>query len=321
MIDTMPAKVTQLSIVIPVYNGADTIGSVVDDCITHLNHLDDLEIVLVNDGSHDNSDSVCKSLVDAHPQHVVYLNLARNVGEHSAVIAGISQTTGNGIAILDDDGQNPPSEVLKLIESFNEGHDVVYGTPSKREYNAFRNLGSKFNDKVATSLIRKPPEIYLSSFKIINHMVADYIVEHANPNPYVDSLIFQCTDKVSQIEVQQSKRSSGSSNYTIKKLFHLWSNMMTTASILPLRVATYAGLIFSALGLLAAFATFIEYFIYKTDVAGYTTTLIGILVFAGIQLFSLGILGEYVGRIFQNSQLSTYVIRDFHKKRSDVEPR
>jgi undecaprenyl-phosphate 4-deoxy-4-formamido-L-arabinose transferase len=316
MSDTNLGQVTHLSIVIPVYNGADTIGPVVEDCIRHLNHLDDLEIVLVNDGSRDNSDAVCKSLFENHPQHVVYLNLARNVGEHSAVIAGISHATGNGIAILDDDGQNPPEEVLKLIEKFNAGNDVVYGTPTRKEYNAFRNVGSKFNDKVATLLIGKPTEIYLSSFKIISRLVADYIVEQANPNPYIDSLIFQCTDRIAQTPVNQSERTSGTSNYTLRKLIHLWSNMMTTSSILPLRVATYAGLTFAFLGLVASMVTLIEYFFFSIEVRGYASILLGILVFSGIQLFSLGMLGEYVGRLFQNSQLSNFVIRDLHKKRS-----
>ena len=308
-------KVTQLSLVIPVYNGADTICRVVDDCLEHLNNFDDLEIVLVNDGSRDNSDAVCQELVVKYPRHVVYLNLARNVGEHSAVIAGISQTTGNAIAILDDDGQNPPLEVLKLIECLNEGLDVVYGAPTRREYNSFRNWGSKFNDKVATYLIGKPPEIYLSSFKIINRMVADYIIKQCNPNPYIDSLVFQCTNRVSQISVQQSKRSSGSSNYTLRKLIHLWSNMMTTASILPLRIATYVGGLFAFLGLIATVFIVAEYIILDVEVEGYVSTILGILVFSGIQLFSLGILGEYVGRLFQNSQLSTFVIRDIHKRR------
>jgi undecaprenyl-phosphate 4-deoxy-4-formamido-L-arabinose transferase len=302
--------------VIPIYNGGNTISPVVEDCIGHLNHLDDLEIILVNDGSRDNSDAVCKALVENHPQHVVYLNLARNVGEHSAVIAGISHATGNGIAILDDDGQNPPEEVLKLIEKFNEGNDVVYGIPTKNEYNAFRNAGSKFNDKVATLLIGKPTEIYLSSFKIISRFVADYIIEQANPNPYIDSLIFQCTDRIAQTPVNQSERSAGTSNYTLRKLIHLWSNMMTTSSILPLRFATYAGLSFAFLGLVASIVTLIEYFFFSIEVPGYASILLGILVFSGIQLFSLGMLGEYVGRIFQNSQLSIFVIRDLYKKRS-----
>jgi len=312
---TNPAKTSQLSVVIPVYNGAHTISAVVTKCIEHLDHLEDLEIVLVNDGSADNSDAVCRNLVDTMPGHIVYVNLARNVGEHSAVIAGIAHATGDAIAILDDDGQNPPEEVLKLVDKFDEGYDVVYGTPGKREYNTFRNLGSKFNDKVATVLIGKPSEIYLSSFKIISRTVADYIVEHANPNPYLDSLIFQCTDKVAQIPVHQSKRSAGTSGYTLRKLIHLWSNMMTTASILPLRVATYVGLLFAFFGLAVSIYTLADYFFFGTVVPGYVSIFLGVLIFSGIQLVSLGLLGEYVGRIFQNSQLPTYVVRDLHKRR------
>ena len=126
-------EISKISIVIPVYNGGKTITRVVESCIKHLSILK-LEIVLVNDGSDDNSELVCKKIVSKHPETVIFANLARNVGEHAAVIAGISQTTGDAVAILDDDGQNPPKEVLKLIEEFNLGFDVVYGSPIRRGY-------------------------------------------------------------------------------------------------------------------------------------------------------------------------------------------
>ena len=306
-------QLKKVSIVIPVFNGSQTISNVVKNCLKYLSHYE-LEIVLVNDSSIDNSEEVCKKLVSKHPQTVVFANLSRNVGEHAAVIAGISQTTGDAVAILDDDGQNPPKEVLKLIEEFNLGFDVVYGSPIERGYGFLRNISSAFNDKVATILIKKPPTLYLSSFKIISRFLADYIVEHANPNPYIDSLVFQCTNKISQVPVNQSERQEGTSNYNIRRLFRVWLNMMTTASNLPLRIASLFGLAFAVIGALASIYLIVDYFIYGVIVQGYTSIIIGVLVFSGIQLLCLGMIGEYIGRIFQNTQLSTFVIREIHKK-------
>ena len=311
---TNRAKVKRLSVVIPVYNGGHTIMRVVENCIKHLSSPFDLEIILINDGSSDNSEEVCKKLVEMYPKFVLFANLAKNVGEHAAVIAGISQTTGEAVAILDDDGQNPPEEVLKLIEELNHGFDVVYGAPIKRGYGFLRNLFSAFNDKVATVLIKKPPNVYLSSFKIISRFLADYIVKHANPNPYIDSLVFQCTNKISQISVNQSERKEGTSNYNLRKLFRVWLNMMTTSSNLPLRIASLFGLAFALLGALVSLYLIMEYLIYGVAVQGYVSIIVGVLVFSGIQLLCLGMIGEYIGRIFQNTQLSTFVIREIHKK-------
>ena len=307
-------KVKKLSVVIPVYNGGQTISRVVESCINHLASTLVLEVILVNDGSSDDSEEVCKQLVEMNPKFVLFANLAKNVGEHAAVIAGISQATGDAVAILDDDGQNPPEEVLKLLKEFNLGFDVVYGSPIKRGYGFLRNLSSAFNDKVATLLIKKPPNVYLSSFKIISRFLADYIVKHANPNPYLDSLVFQCTNQISQVSVNQSERKEGTSNYNLRRLFRVWLNMMTTASNLPLRIASLLGLAFAVIGAVVSIYLIIEYLIYGVVVQGYVSLIVGVLVFSGIQLICLGMIGEYIGRIFQNTQLSTFVIRQIHKK-------
>ena len=311
---TNRTKVKKLSVVIPVYNGGQTISRVVESCIKHLASTIVLEIILVNDGSSDDSEEVCKQLVEMYPKFVLFANLAKNVGEHAAVIAGISQATGDAVAILDDDGQNPPEEVLKLLKEFNLGFDVVYGSPIKRGYGFLRNLSSAFNDKVATVLIKKPPNVYLSSFKIISRFLADYIVKHANPNPYLDSLVFQCTNQISQVSVNQSERKEGTSNYNLRRLFRVWLNMMTTASNLPLRIASLFGLAFAVIGAAVSMCLIIEYLIYGVVVQGYVSLIVGVLVFSGIQLLCLGMIGEYIGRIFQNTQLSTFVIRQIHKK-------
>ena len=311
---TSRAKVKKLSVVIPVYNGGQTISRVVESCIKHLASTLVLEIILVNDGSSDDSEEVCKQLVEMYPKFVLFANLAKNVGEHAAVIAGISQATGDAVAILDDDGQNPPEEVLKLLKEFNLGFDVVYGSPIKRGYGFLRNISSAFNDKVATVLIKKPPNVYLSSFKIISRFLADYIVKHANPNPYLDSLVFQCTNQISQVSVNQSERKEGTSNYNLRRLFRVWLNMMTTASNLPLRIASLFGLAFAVIGAAVSMYLIIEYLIYGVVVQGYVSLIVGVLVFSGIQLLCLGMIGEYIGRIFQNTQLSTFVIRQIHKK-------
>ena len=234
----MANKKKLISIVIPVYNGEHSIGKLVDSIIEQLNNIFNLEIILVDDHSpDDNSLEVCKKLYAKYPNIVKFYALAKNVGEHNAVMAGLNNSNGNYVVIMDDDFQNPISEVIKLINfGLKNDFDVVYTYYSKKRHSFFRNLGSRFNDRVANLMLRKPKGLYLSSFKLINKFLVNEIIKYKLPFPYIDGLILRTTSNIGTIFVEHKKREYGKSGYTFIKLVSLWLNMFTNFSILPIRM-------------------------------------------------------------------------------------
>ncbi len=299
----------ELSVVIPVYNGALTIGRVVEDLNRELGDIL-LEIVLVNDGSADRSDDVCAMLAQQPANRVRYVELSRNFTEHNAVMAGLRFTRGAYIVILDDDNQNPASEVRKLLAEIQKGYDVVYSQFVTKEHNWMRNVGSRFNDLVATLMLRKPRDLYLSSFKILNRFLVDELVKYSNPHPYIDGMIFQITTRIGRVKVEHRKREAGHSNYTVRKLVALWLNMFINFSILPLRTATYIGFLMAACGFLMGIGSVIEKLVNPDLPMGYPTIIVSILVIGGLQCFLLGMLGEYLGRLFLSvNQKPQFIVR------------
>ncbi len=304
-------KPIKVSVVIPVYKGEQSIGRLTDELVSVLKEWYDLEIVLVNDNSPDNSEAVCESLFKKYPGIVCFCSLAKNVGEHNAVMAGLNQATGDYMVIMDDDFQNPISEVVKLIDyATGNDCDVTYTYYQKKKHSFFRNLGSRFNDKVANIMLKKPKNLYLSSFKALNRFIVDEIKKYDLPYPYLDGLILRTTDKIAKVEVEHRERESGRSGYTLTKLVRLWLNMFTSFSILPLRVSAVMGMIFSLLGLGLGVFTVIEKLAKPGLPIGYAATIVVVSIFAGIQLLSLGMIGEYVGRIFMSfNKKPQYTIR------------
>jgi glycosyltransferase involved in cell wall biosynthesis len=300
----------KLSVVIPVYNGAKTIGPLVQALEKELASRFDFEMVLVNDGSPaDNSADVCENLSRNNPR-VKFLDLSRNFGEHNAVMAGFNYCTGEAAVIVDDDFQNPPSEVIKLVDELNEGYDVVYSYYKRKEHRFLRNLGSSFNNLVASILIRKPIDLYLSSFKAINRFVIDELVKYRGPHPYIDGLILRITRNYSRVLVQHDPSLKGRSGYTFWKLVSLWLNMFTSFSVLPLRVATILGFMFSMAGLVGAVAFFIEKLLNPDLPVGWASLIISLFIISGVQLFAIGMLGEYLGRMFlKDSGNPQFVVR------------
>lgn len=312
----------KVSIVIPVFNGEQSIGRLTNELIDTLGNLYDLEIVLVNDNSPDNSEAICISLYKEHPWIVRFYSLARNVGEHNAVMAGLNQVSGEYIAIMDDDFQNPISELVKLLDYATRNDcDVTYTYYKKKQHSLFRNLGSWFNDKVANFMLDKPKDLYLSSFKVMNRFIVGEIIKYELPYPYIDGLILRTTDKIATIAVDHHERRAGRSGYTLRKLIRLWLNMFTNFSILPLRISFIFGILTSTLGLVFAALTLIEKFSNPNMPIGYASVIIAVLIFAGIQLVSVGVIGEYVGRIFlSQNRKPQYTIRKRFEKGKDNNP-
>ncbi len=304
----------KISIVIPVYNAEFSISSLVNQLISEIPPNYNPEIVLVNDYSSDNSHSECLKLYNAHKEKVKYLALAKNFGEHNAVMAGLNRTTGDFTIIMDDDFQNPIEEVIKLIDySANNDFDVVYTYYDEKKHNVWRNLGSKLNNYMATTLLKKPKHLYLSSFKCMNKFLVSEIIKYDLPYPYIDGLILRSTANIGTLKVNHEKRQEGKSGYTLIKLIKLWSNMFTSFSVIPLRISIFIGVLFAFTGFLFAVYSIFEHFIVSNLPPGFSLTITAIFIFAGIQLISLGMIGEYIGRIFisQNKQ-PQYTIREEH---------
>jgi len=301
----------ELSLVIPVYNGSRTIGSLVDHIIKIFASTS-FEIVLVNDGSRDDSEKVCAQLAQKFPQLVTFVHLSRNFGEHSAVLAGFTQARGRYVAVLDDDGQNPPEEIVRMLDELKrKNYDVVYGHYIEKKHSWFRNLGSRFNDRIATLMLHKPKELYLSSFKVINRFLIDEIVKYRGPYPYTDGLIYRVTRNIGQIPVEHRASPGGSSRYTLRRLIRLWLNMFLNFSIKPLRLSIYVGLFTSCLSLVALIAIVIDRLWITPNVTlGIPTVLGTIVLLAGIQLMILGLVGEYLGRLYlDQTGTPQYVVR------------
>ncbi|MBL7951188.1 MAG: glycosyltransferase family 2 protein [Flavobacteriales bacterium] len=289
---------TALSIVIPVYNGARSIERLVNE-LSKL-HIDGgMEVVLVNDCSPDDSWQVIQRICANAPVPVVAIDLARNFGEHNAVMAGYATASGTFIINIDDDFQNPPSEVRKVFEHA-RAHpelDVVYTHYAEKHHSWFRNFGSWFNDAVARFMIDKPKGLYLSSFRCINRFMRDRILEYTGPYPYIDGLILENTRRVGRLQVEHAPRMEGKSNYTLRKLVRHWMMMFVNFSVMPLRISSVIGALFSVVGFGMAIYAIVERFVRHTP-QGWASTVSVVLVFAGIQLLTLGLIGEYLGRLY-----------------------
>lgn len=295
----MNSQKISLSIVIPVYNSQDSISKLTDHLVASLGVDYKLEIVLVNDSSKDNSEKLCIALYEKYETIVKFYSLSKNVGEHNAVMAGLNHTTGDFIVIMDDDFQNPISEVIKLVEFAKENsYDVVYTYYDRKQHHFLRNLGSKFNDKVANVMLKKPKDLYLSSFKLMSKFLVNEIIKYDLPFPYIDGLILRTTTNIGKIQVYHQERIVGKSGYTLTKLIALWLNMFTNFSILPLRVSIYIGFVFAFLGLIFGVYTVIEKLSNPRLPIGFAALAVSVFIFAGVQLISLGMIGEYIGRIF-----------------------
>jgi undecaprenyl-phosphate 4-deoxy-4-formamido-L-arabinose transferase len=295
-----------LSVIIPVYNSEQTINRLVEHVLETLDRTT-LEVVLVNDGSRDCSEEVCTELAKRLAE-VKFISLRRNSGEFNAVMCGLNHASGDYCVIIDDDFQNPPTEILKLVETAQQGsYDVVYSFYATKKHSWFRNFGSWLVNRVTTWLLEKPNDLYLSSFKLINQAVVQEIINYKGPYPYIDGLIFRVTRNVGRVQVSHNAREEGQSGYTLRKLTSLFMTILFGYSLKPLRLLTATGLAFSGVSLLAVMTDLILYAIHS-EFFILNSVLILLTFFSGLILTSLGIVGEYIGRIFMTqSGLPQYV--------------
>src|SRR5262252_5413819 len=279
-----------LSIVVPVYNGAASIAELVG-ALEQLPIEGGHEIILVNDGSPDDSLRVCTALVDHARVPITLVDLARNYGEHNAVMAGLRHAGGTHVITMDDDLQNPPEEVARLLAfAQKSGKEVVYTCYEEKRHAAWRNLGSRFANHVANFVLEKPKDLYLSSFRCMSAFVVHEITRYEGPFPYVDGLIFQTTHDIERLVVRHLPRETGSSNYTMRRLLRLWMSMFVNFSVMPLRISTITGFLLSAMGGIAT-AMVIAEALTSSPPAGWASLMAALLLLSGVQLLILGIVG------------------------------
>lgn len=286
-----------LSVVIPVFNGAATIGALVD-AIVRLNPGYSLQVVLVNDASPDGSALSCRELALQYPGVVTFVDLARNVGEHNAVMAGLAHARGAWCVIMDDDFQNPPEEAFRLVShATREQRDVVFSTYAEKRHHWVRNLGSRFTNALARRLMSLPSNLYLSSFKCLSRFAVDHVLEYRGPFPYLDGLVLRVTRNIGVLETRHELTRKGGSGYTIGKLLCVWAAMVVNFSVAPLRVSSLLGVLFSLAGFAGAAAVAIEK-IQKPDLpVGWASLTAAVLLLFGVQLLISGVLGEYLGQL------------------------
>jgi undecaprenyl-phosphate 4-deoxy-4-formamido-L-arabinose transferase len=243
---------------------------------------------------------------------VTYVKLGRNFGEHNAVMAGLWHARGDYAVIMDDDFQNPPEEVSRVVDhAIRHGYDIVYTHSPVKHHHWLRNLGSRLNDRVANFMLDKPRTLYLSSFKCLSRFLVDQILRYRGPYPYLDGLALRCTRNIGTIEVRHAPRREGRSNYTPRKLLRLWLNMFVNFSVMPLRVSTVVGLACSVLGLGLGFEALVERLVRPGLPIGWASVIVPVVLFSGVQLVMLGLLGEYLGRLFlTENQTPQFVVRE-----------
>lgn len=305
----------KISFVIPCYRSEHTIEGVIKEIEVTMAGLAkengySFEIILVNDCSPDNTMGTIRKLCEEKP-YITGIGFARNFGQHAALMAGMRQSTGDYVVCLDDDGQTPANEVGKLLMKLEEGFDAVYAKYEHKQHSGFRNLGSKVNEVMTRILLEKPKELYISSYFAVKRFVVEDMIRYENSYPYVIGLVLRTTKSITNVVVQHREREEGTSGYTLKKLLGLWFNGFTAFSVKPLRIATCLGGISAVLGFAYGIYTIVKKFINPAVPMGFSSMMAALVFFCGMIMIMLGLIGEYIGRIYISMNNSPqYVIKE-----------
>lgn len=302
----------KLSFVIPCYRSEHTVKQVCDELVDILSEKPeyDYEIITVNDASPDNVFLVLKEMAVSNPK-IKVIDFAKNMGKHAALMAGFRYCKGEYIICMDDDGQCPVEYLWDLIAPLEEGYDVSMAQYGKKKQSEFKNFGSYMNAWMMTTMLDKPKDFQFANFAAIKRFVVKEMIKYKNPYSYVNGLILRTTQKIINVPMEERERTIGTSGYTFFKSLKLWLNGYTAFSIVPLRVATFLGSILSFIGFVFMLTIIIRKIINPSVLAGYTSTMAIILFVGGILMLMLGILGEYVGRIYMCLNNSPqYVVRE-----------
>lgn len=302
----------RISFVIPCYHSEKTLAGVVKEIDAAMEELSGYgyDITMVNDGSGMETWETISGLC-LEKKNRFGIDLARNFGQHAALMAGIRHTKGDIVVCLDDDGQTPADEVGKLLEAIEKGADVAYASYEHKEHSAFRNFGSWVNEKMLETMLDKPRDLYVSSYFAMRRFVADEVLRYQNSYPYLLGLVLRSTKNIINVPVHHRKREIGSSGYTFGKLLALWMNGFTAFSIKPLRIGTAVGAVCAGISLIYGIYTIVKKLINPAVPMGFSALMTAIIFFGGMTLLMLGLAGEYIGRTYISvNSAPQYVIRE-----------
>ena len=304
----------KVSFVIPCYRSTETLPKVVEEIKTTMSELHkyEYEIILVNDCSPDDTFETVKKIVSKN-DNITGIDLAKNFGQHSALMAGLREACGDVMVCLDDDGQTPADEVGKLLDAVEAGADVAYARYDHKKHSFFRNFGSAVNEKMTRIMLGKPKDLYVSSYFAVKRFVVDEMCKYTYAFPYVIGLVLRSTKNIVNVDVTHRSREVGESGYTLGKLLGLWFNGFTAFSVKPLRIATATGAAAAIAGFLYGIYTIIKKLVIKPDglVTGFSALMSVTVFMGGLILLMMGLIGEYIGRMYVSMNNSPqYVIRE-----------
>lgn len=300
-----------LSFVIPCYGSELTIESVIDEIIGVVAQRDawDYEIICVNDGSPDGVLNILCRMASENPR-ITVVDLAKNMGKHSAIMAGYLFVRGELIVNLDDDGQCPMDRLWDLVDAVDAGHDVASAKYYVKRQSRFKNFGSAVNFKMSQWLLEKPADLHMENFSVFRRFIVDEMLRYRNAYPYIEGLILRATRNIVNVEMDQRERIAGTGGFTFRKAMGLWMNGFTAFSVKPLRLSTYIGFLSAGIGFVYGLYVIIQHLLNSSQPMGYSSTMSVLLFIGGLILFALGLIGEYVGRIYISINSSPqYVIR------------
>lgn len=300
----------KVSVIIPCYNSSATIRHVVEDIRGELEGIYSYNIILTDDYSRDGVWNEIKKLCKENP-NIVGLSLSQNFGQQSARMAALEYADGDYVAFMDDDGQHVASGITKMIGKLEEGYDIVYAHFPEKKESWFKKFGSNINRIMTDWIIGKPQDVIQTSFFVTRKYVVDELKKYESPFPYLFGYLMQITRNIANVEIEHHERISGSSGYTFCKLVRLWTNGFTSFSVIPLRIASIVGIICACIGFVWGIFTVVSKIVNPSIMAGFTTTIAVILFCSGIIMLMLGIIGEYIGRIFITiNRIPQYVVRE-----------
>lgn len=301
-----------VSFIIPCYRSEKTLPGVIAEIDATMEKLEKYtyEIILINDCSPDDTFGTIKKIC-SEKSYVKGISFAKNFGQHAGLMAGLRQSKGDYVVCLDDDGQTPADEVGKLLEKLEEGFDAVYAKYEHKQHSSFRNLGSKMNELMTRVMLGKPSWLYISSYFATKRFVVEDMIRYENSYPYVIGLVLRATKNITNVVVNHREREEGVSGYTMKKLLGLWFNGFTAFSVIPLRIATCVGAGSAGIGFLYGIYTVIKRLINPDVPMGFSAMMSALVFFGGMIMIMLGLIGEYIGRIYISMNNSPqYVIRE-----------
>jgi len=310
----------KIDIIIPCYGSKNTIRPVVEKIFNSLKGLYNAKIILANDCSPDGVWEEITSLCKEY-QQVIGINLARNFGQQAARMAAIEYVQGEYVVFMDDDGQHDSDYIPALIEKIEEGFDIVYASFEKKKQAKWKTLGSNFHQFTSELLEEKPKGVRISSFFAVRRYIIEELKNYPSPSPVILGYLMKSTQNIASISVPHKDRINGKSGYTLRKLIKLWLNAATSFSIVPLRISSYLGFVSAGIGIVALIIIVIRKLIHPEIAAGYTSIIAVILLFAGILLLMMGLIGEYLGRVFMTvNHVPQYVIKEVANidKKGDV---